>query len=751
MSYIRNRKHVSVRQPILSHSLIALAALAPFAAHAQDAAGQEKKLKELTVTATADVPFKADKVSSPKLTEPLLDTPQTIAVIKKELIAEQGATSIMEALRNTPGITLQLGENGNTSAGDTFQMRGFATQTSVFVDGVRDLGPVSRDAFNVEQIEVSKGPAGADIGRGATSGYVNLVSKSAQADNFNLGTVSINSGNNKRVTADINRSLSPTSAVRLNVMGYDGGVIGRDHIEASGMGVAPSLVFGLGTPTRVTLGTQHIRQDNDPDGGLPSIGLPGFNNVRDPAVNGGPRVRTENYYGLASDYEKIDADMATVKIEHDFAGGAKLSNISRFGKSNMDRILTGINIISAEGQPANPAAWVVSRSRQSVLQDNEIMANLTNVVSDFTIGNVAHTVSAGLELLSEKQLSTNRGGLGVPPPANLYKPNVHDVAVDLAPAPNGAYTRGSTTTAAVYAFDTAKLTEQFHLNGGLRVEHYSTDTNSAAFTNNAVVPGDLLENSDTLVSWKIGALYKPTVDSSIYAAAASSKTPPGSANFALSASPNNVNRPNTAPQNARNVEIGGKWDVLAKKLALTAAAYRTENTNEIVTIDAQAGIYAQTGRRRVQGVELGMVGQFTRAWNVTAGVATMKSKVLEGGVSGLSAQNSLTRWSPDLTATLWSSYAVNDKFTIGGGARYVSEQKRVVDPNLSLATQNVPEIPSYSVLDAVLSYKVSPHLSLQLNVYNLADKFYLSTLNNGGSRFALGTGRSAQLTANIAF
>ncbi len=750
MSYIRNRKHTSARQPLLSQSLIALAALgAPLAAHAQSTdAKQEVRMPETTVSAAADVPFKADKVSSPKLTQPLLDTTQTISVIKKELIAEQGASSILEALRNTPGITLQLGENGNTSAGDTFQMRGFSTQSSVFIDGVRDLGAVTRDAFNVEQIEVAKGPAGADIGRGAASGYINLVSKSAQADNFNTGTASITSGNSKRITADLNRTLSPTSAFRVNLMAQDGGAIGRKEVENRGLGIAPSLVFGLGTPTRVSVMSQHMRHDNVPDGGLPSIGLPTFNNPADPSVNGGPRVNTENFYGLATDYEKVDADMVTVKVEHDLASGTKLSNISRYGKSKMDRVLTGVNAIT--GNVAGPSSWTVARTRQSVLQDNEIFANLTNLTSEFKTGDVSHTVSSGLEFMNEKQLSTTRAGLGTVPAANLYQPNKNDPVTGLNPVPNGAYTRGSTSTVAAYVFDTVKLSEQFHINGGVRAERYNTDTNSATFTT-VVVPAPFLEASDTLVSWKVGALYKPTPAGSIYAALANSKTPPGSANFALSSSVSNANGPNMEPQSTRNAEIGTKWDVLEKKLALTAAVYRTENTNEIVPIDVVANIYSQLGKRRVQGVELGMVGQFTKAWQVTAGVAKMKATVIRGSTTGNTTTGADTRWSPELTATLWSSYNVDSKLTVGGGWRYSSEQKRLVDPTADLTRQNVQEIGSYAVADAMLAYKVSKNVSLQLNVYNLFDKDYVNTLNNGGSRYTRGLERSGQLSASVVF
>jgi catecholate siderophore receptor len=147
-------------------------------------------LKEVRVEATAETPYKAVRVSSPKATQPLVETPKTVQVIKKEILQEQGARSLMEALRNTPGITMQLGENGNTSAGDTFQMRGFSTQTSTFVDGIRDMGAVTRDVFNLEQVEVVKGPAGSDIGRGAAAGYINLVSKLPSLED--AGSVSLN-------------------------------------------------------------------------------------------------------------------------------------------------------------------------------------------------------------------------------------------------------------------------------------------------------------------------------------------------------------------------------------------------------------------------------------------------------------------------------------------------------------------------------------------------------------------------------
>lgn len=760
MAHIRSRKH-----PQSAH-LAALATLViPLAVQAQQVGNAEPTLPEVKVKGAAEVPYKADKVSSPKLTQPLVDTPQTISVIKKEIIQEQGATSIMEALRNVPGITMQLGENGNTSTGDTFQMRGFSTQSAMFVDGVRDLGAVTRDTFNIEQVEVVKGPAGTDIGRGASAGYINLVSKLPMAEDFTNATASWNTGDNKRLTADVNRRVGETSALRLNLMKQDGGVIGRDVVENNGIAIAPSLAVGLGTPTRVYLYSQHVRQDNIPDGGIPSIGFAGFFNA-DPVFATGPKVRRENFYGSPNDREKVDADMLTGRIEHDFGQGTTLRNITRYGKTKMDRVLTGVNALTAVS--ADPATWTVNRTRQRVNQENEILANQTNLSTEFATGSVTHAVSAGLELMYERQKSLSFGtteqtinGVNFSaianPAANLYNPNSSDLLG--IPYATGAYADGRTLTAALYAFDTLKLDERWQLNGGLRFERYDTDTSGRTLvtTNNSLnYPGyttgqlapDALSKSGNLLSWKVGTVYKPAANGSIYAAYANSMTPPGSANFTLAAGASASN-PNLDPQETTNLEVGTKWEVLNNTLSLTAALYRTDHTNEIAVLDTVTNTVSQLGKRRVEGIELGAVGQLTRDWQISAGLATMKTEILEGSTGNNSA-GAATRWSPELTGTLWTTYALSGDLTLGGGVRYVSEQKRVVDPSVTTG-QSMPNLPSYWVADAMASYKLTRNANLRLNVYNLFDKEYLGTLNNGGSRLVLGAPRSALLSANFQF
>lgn len=748
MAKIKSRKHLRATP------LVALAASLPLAAHA--APKEESVAKLPTIEVNAENTYKVDAVSSPKYTQPLLDTPQTVQVIKKELLQEQGAASLVEALRNTPGITLQMGENGNTSAGDTFQMRGFSTQTSTYVDGIRDLGAVSRDVFNLEQIEVVKGPSGSEAGRGAASGYINLVTKLPKAENSREVSARYNTAENARLTTDINQAINESTAVRLNVMGQNGGVENRDVLENNGWAIAPSIAFGLNTDTRFYLYSQHVRQNNIPDGGIPTVGMKGFYNA-DADLNKAKEVDRSNYYGSVNDYEDIDADMVTAKVESDFGDKIKFTNTSRYGKSQMNRALTGINALNKNGSN-NPDAWTISRSHQGVDQENKILANTSSLNVNFKTGVVEHDLVTGLEFLQEEQisrtLSTQTPGQKAPttPAANLYNPNHYDIMPNLVHT--GAYTDGETRTAAAYLFDTIKLlNNRLQFNGGVRVDYYetdyealavATDSNTLAITK---TPTNLKAH-DTLVSWKLGSLFKPTENSSIYASYAKSLTPPGSANFGLSDT--GINSSAAKPQETNHYEVGGKWDVLKNKLALNAAVYRTENENQFTT-DPVTKASIQEGKTRVEGVELGVVGQITDAWNISAGVAHMKTKQKNQQSFGTTGEKTVTdsvRWSPDWTATLWTTYDIAG-FKVGLGARYVDEQKRVITD--STAPANMPKVPSYVVFDAMAGYSFNKNASLNLNVYNLADKDYISALNNGGSRFVLGQPRSAALTFNYKF
>lgn len=757
---------------------MALSALASTALAQQTPAATDKdSLPEITVKAqrAAVEPYKVEKSASSKMTQPLVDTPKTVQVINKEVIREQGAASLMEALRNTPGITMQLGENGNTSAGDTFQMRGFSTQSSTFVDGVRDMGAVSRDVFNLEQVEVVKGPAGADIGRGAASGYVNLISKLPTRGDANEGTITLGTAKKKRATVDLDRSFGDTSAFRINVMAQDSGVDGKDYLKQKGHAIAPSIAFGLGTPTRTYLYSQHIRQDNRPDGGIPSIGIDGFYRAvttagnatsiaKAAALNAASPVDRSNYYGSVNDYEKVVADMYTAKLEHDLGGNTTIRNITRFGKSNIDRVLTGLSGSISDSNVvdvSNPATWTIGRSRQRIDQTNEMLTNQTSINTSLDLLNQKHDIVAGLEYIYERQLNLGTGTTAqtingvvysaiTNPAANLYNPNANDVLG--TPYLTGANTFGKTVTTALYAMDTVALSPALKVNAGLRLDSYDTTSTVGSIASSRVVNTSLSDDG-LLKSWNAGVVYKPAGNGSVYAAYANSATPPGSANAQLSTSASNGSNPAFEPQKTASIEVGTKWDVLSNRLNLTAALYQTENDKQVSYNDV-TDVYTQQGKTKVSGVELGLVGQLTNFWQVTAGVAHMKTSQKDqyshSSSSGLVSSSDGVRWSPEWTATTWTSYTL-DSVTLGGGVRYVSEQKRLVTVGANPATTAMPNIPGYTVADMMVAYKVSKNLNVQLNVYNLFDKEYISTLNNGGGRLVLGAPRSAALTASMSF
>jgi len=739
-----------------------VAALHAAAAHAQTEPATQ--LPRISVEGEGDEEsYKADRAASPKFTEPLLETPQTVTVIRKEVLLQQGAATLTEALRNTPGITMQLGENGNTQSGDTIFMRGFDAQNSIFIDGIRDLGAAVRDTFNVEQVEVFKGPAGADNGRGATSGYVNLASKvPAQVDAF-TSSIAYGTADRSRLTADWNHTLDSIegAAFRLNVMGQEGGVAGRDFVDRDSWGVAPSFALGLGTATRIYAYSQHIRQDNVPDGALPAVGIADYGNFSAAPVD------TENFYGHASDYENIDADMFTVRFEHDFSDRTTIRNTSRYGKSEQERVLTAPIQAPTQVDPSNPATWTINRSRQASYRKNEIITNQTNLTTQFSTGSIQHSLSTGVEFIYESQFTPTMGGLGTLPAANLYNPNRND-AFTTAPsiAPTGAYSDGHTFTTAVYAFDTWELTDRWQLSTGLRWEDYDTESVTTAVTT-AVPPVQSFnraEVSDDAFSWKVGLLFKPAENGSVYVAFANSLKPPGSDNFTFNfGAPNaagsvNVNNPNLDPQKSTNIELGTKWDLFDGRLAATAALFKSTNKNDLARTDpTDPDVVIQYGEREVKGIELGLVGQITPAWQITAGITRQDTEVTDGQISNATPgapstqTGSIINFSPKFSGTLWTTYRLPIGLTVGGGARHVSTQARSVTNNPASVTTGVYKVPSYTVLDLYAAYDVTPKVSVQLNAYNVTDEEYVASINNSGQRYQTGVPLSYLATVNFRF
>ncbi len=748
------------------------------------AAEEIKTLNTVKVEADAISDYKAENLSSPKFTQPLVDTPQTIVVVKKELFQQQAASTLSEALRNTPGITMLMGENGNTATGDSIFMRGFDTQGSIYVDGIRDLGSISRDTFNTEQVEIAKGPAGVDNGRGAASGYVNLNSKLANQEDSTSGAVTAGSADYKRATVDVNRTLSESSAVRVNVMKQDAGVDGRDEVESNYQGAAVSLGLGLGSETRTYINLLSMEQSGIPDGGVSTIGLEGYYNaIFATGVLKGlapETVSTENFYGSTNDSNDAKANMVTLRIEQDLAEGITLRNTSRYGRTTQNQLLTGVNTVTFV-TPTNPDSWTISRSRQGKDQTNQILTNQTNLTASFEVGGIEHDLSSGIEFIYESQLNytlampfvaANSSTTVTQANANLYNPSATDVFQPVRRT--GAKTDGDTTTYAVYAQDTITLNDQWELSAGIRADRFHTKTDvitrQAAVTAPEVqtIPVGTLVGSDAhltddLFGWKLGGVYKPTANGSVYVSYANSELPPGGANFALNTTnaTNNINNPNFDPQEGTNTEFGTKWNVLGNKLFLTAALFRSTNENEIAT--NPDGSSVAIGGKQVEGLELGAVGSLTNKWQISAGLAFMDNEITRGNrtvddpntatneASG-NNEGGAIQWSPETTFTLWNSYSFDSGLLIGGGARYIDTMvSSSVVNQTALSARSMYEFGDYWVFDAMASYPINKNVNVQINVLNLADENYVASLNNGGSRYYPGAPLSARIGVNFAF
>jgi len=755
MKAITSRKHSSTRNQVMRTALAAV--LLPLGAQAAgiDAAAPVDVVPETKVEVVGkyENAFRAEQASSPKYTERLVDTAQTLQVIKKELFEQQGALTLTEALRNTPGVgAFFLGENGNTTTGDAIFMRGFDTSSSIFVDGVRDVGSISRDVFNLEQIEVLKGPAGTDNGRGSPTGSVNLVSKKASMTSAMSTAITGGSGSQKRVTADVNQVLNEERgiALRLNVLAQDAGSASRDVVENKRWAIAPSIGFGLNGATRVHLDYLHVDQNNIPDGGVYVIGLPGYTSpdLTRPFITDGKKVDPKNFYGSASDYDDVKADMATVRIEHDFSPTMKLQNTSRYGKTSQDYLLSAFLTSAANlrtPNPADPNSWTLARSiRTGKDQENKILTNVTTLTSQFDSGAVKHTLVAGLEVTSERQTTWGLTGLGTMPAANIYNPNPDDVpTLPVNVRRTGAYNEGEVDTQSLYLFDTAKIGERWIINGGVRVDHFRGDYSTVSLTNNVLV-ANRFKIGDNLVNGKLSALYKPTPNSSVYAMVASSKQPPGG-NFTVSGNVNSAQNPIYDPQESTTTEFGGKLDLLKSKLSLSGALFRTDVKNEVEQdpVDSQ---WYQTGEKRVQGVELGATGELAPHWLVSAGYVYMDTSVERGRNVTASGENSLT-YTPKQSFTAWTSYDLPWGLRIGGGARFSDKLKRGTDGAIGTPAYT----DSYWVVDAMLGYRLTKNIDLRLNVYNLTDEKYVVAINKSGYRYTPGVARSASLTANIGF
>ncbi len=668
------------------------------------------KLADTTVVGQSDRNLKPTELGSPRYNASLKDTPKTIIVIPKKLIQLQNATTVKDALRNVPGISLQAGEGG-TPAGDQLSIRGFSARTDFFVDGVRDIGGYTRDPFNIEQIEVTKGPGSTDSGRGSTGGSINLTSKTPKLETFRNLSVGIGTNSFYRTTLDINQPLPyENSAFRLNLMMNSADFAGRDVVNNTRWGIAPTIGFGIGTDTQLILSYMHMGQDNHPDYGIP------WRNGR------APDVKFSNYYGLKQDYEHLQTDILTAELRHTISDDFKVRTLARYGRNHRDSYIRAPRFMRDSSSTDVRRTDIKTR-----YQTNTITSLLLDGNIKLQTGALQHDISAGFEYAGEKDRRRRRldNNEASAPLADLYNPNPRDFYVtNLREYGNSV---GKSDTLSAFFFDTAKLGERWTLNGGARYDHIESDYTS--IDTRLGRSNFSSSQTDDILSWRSSVSYAPTEKGQIYFSYGTSVNP-SAETLSIRKGAEGLD-----PEESETFELGTKWNLLGNRLGLSAALFRTNKSNA-KTRASRADDYVLEGDVLSQGFELGVNGEVTDKFSVFAGYTYLNTKVkksldnYEGNVLGNSPKHSFS---------VWGNYELNDKIFFGGGVRYIGERS---NGRTSIA-------PSYATVDLSATYQMSDDVSLQLNILNVADKEYIDQV--GGGHFIPGEGRSAALTVKYSF
>lgn len=716
---------VAVCAPFMAHATSTVPVEAP-AAGTEDHPPKPSNTKPLTlesvqVTGVALQGYAPGPSSiGAKVPTPSRDIPQTVVQVNRNLLDAQGATSLQDALRNVPGITLAAAEGG--TIGNNINLRGFSARTDIYFDGFRDRGQYFRDTFDLQSVDVLEGPASMLFGRGSTGGVINQVSKQPMLQPFDSASVTVGSDDRYRATADLNEPLSETAAFRLNAFGQDVHTT-RDVMYSKDVGVAPTLKFGIGTATTFTLSALLQHNDDMPDYGLPP-------------VNGHPAdVSHDNFYGLTDDRTRQDVGMLAARLEHEFSDHLTLREQIQYNNYLIDARETAANtLVTSDGVTLNrnlgnptdlPLSdlFVQLASHDRRIHDTSLF-NQLDLIGKFDTGPVSHTLVAGSEIGRDTYANQGytRSGL---PLLSLVDPQ-HE------PQPSGVvstpanHASSNADTYAIYANDTAALGEHWKLVGGLRQDRFDAD-----LVNTTSLPLSVHQVVD-FTSVRAGAIWQPSEEQSYYVSYGTSFDP------SLEALTVTNGTQALPPEKNKSYEIGGKWDLAGDALSLNAALFQVTKTN--ARTQTSDGEYVLDGTVRVNGAVLGIVGQLTRQWQVFGGYTHYNAEIVEA-MDG--TQGNVPANTPNNAFTLWSTYRPDARWEFGGGANYVG-------PRFANNT-NLVSVGGYTRWDATVAWRQSRY-DLRLNLWNLTDKKYFDTLiQSDGGRAVPGIGRTEMVTATWHF
>ena len=726
------RKLMTPKTPVRQSSILPLGAMMLCAgAWAQTTPApteNDKTLAPVTVQEKRDREaegYNPGTTSVGKSVQALRDIPNSVTVVPQQLMHDRNADTFKEALRNVAGLTFNASEGGRV--GDNITLRGFSVVGDLYLDNVRDVAQYNRDSFNMQSIDVLRGSASMLFGRGSTGGIINQSSKIPSVYQSSEASLSVGSFGYQRATLDYSKALNPTTAIRLNVLSHEQNSF-RDEVKQKRYAIAPSIRFGADQVDDVVLSYYYLKENNLPDYGVPYL-------------NGRPlAVPVNTFYGLANaDYEHNSASIFTASHTHKFGRDTKLKTVLRKASYQRDLWVTAPRL--ATGTTVLDGTTVVTRGRPARGGDESPLTLQSDLNTIFKSLGLKHEVVAGAELARETSNRwTNGNGTANPPVAtpnsqvtnpstNALVPNPYPVLPANYFTSQFRYSPNSYTgnTTGVYAQDTISLNPQWKAVIGLRHDRLKADY---IRTN----PVGNFARADSVTSKRVGMIYQPDTISSYYASWGTSFNPSAEL-YQLDAAGSN-----TPPELNKNVEMGAKWDLLDGDLALRTAWFRTTKTNERNTDVSSPNVFLLSGKRHTAGVEFEVAGRITKAWEVFSSYSAQRGNIDQASGQQAGSLNKAPINTPNYTASIWSTYKINERLKVGGGLEKVG---------LRYAnTNNTNALPAYSRIDAMMEYKLNPY-AVQVNIKNLLNKDYYEGVYAG--HVVPGTKRSLQVALNTEF
>jgi catecholate siderophore receptor len=678
---------------------------------AADAGDDEVKLAELSdpIVVIGDRGgYEAnDTCTATKTCTPLKDVPQSVTVVTSDQINDQALRSMAEVLTLVPGASPGTGE-GNR---DQVILRGNNSTADFFVDGLRDDVQYFRDFYNIDRVEVLKGPNAMIFGRGGGGGVINRVTKrSTLKPNYDLVGWGDSEGG-IRLGADLDQPLAQNVGIRLNGF-YEDGDSFRHHVDLKRYAINPVVGVQAGSNTRIDLSYEHIHDRRTADRGVPSDargGAPTLGNPIEPIKGFDPTFFGNPDISVA----KANINVGTLAGEHQLNDNLTLRSRTLYG--DYDKFYQNVYPSAAVTNTAIGPTVTLGAYNNSTKRQN--LFSQTDLVWDHPIGRVDQTLLVGFELGHQKsrnfrQTGTIVGGNTTPlDDATIFRPTI------FAPTLTDANNRTKADVAAVYVQEQLRPASWVEIVAGLRFDRFKLRVDDFR-----PVLGGEFSRRDNLWSPRFGVIFKPDDQLSLYASYSRSFLPQSGDQF----SGLTIDTEGLKPEKFVNYEIGAKWQPIQGLLA-TAAIYRLDRTNTRATNPLNPAETVLTGAQRSRGIELGLAGNLTEKWEVSAGYALQTAKITETTTAAPAGRK--VPLVPHQTFSLWNRYNVTDSLGVGLG---------VIARSKSYASiSNLVKLPGYTRIDAALFYQLTRHIGAQINVENLLGKDYFPS-SNGDNNIAPG-------------